>query len=250
MVQLLRLGYKAALCAALLTIYLPAHAHATESTPSVQQAFTVQSGQHEEDRKQSSPYLPTTAVIIDAGHGGIDSGAFYGDIYEKDINLEVGKRLYAILQSRGIPTILNRTHDYALSDDNRWHRTSSRHLRDLSQRMGLAREIDHVIFISLHVNAVGNPNAHGPLVLHQQGGESALLARVIQTQLNGVYHTSKQPIAVNSFYVLKYVKSPAVLVELGFISNAEDRTRLTTPYEQKIIAEAIANGISHYFWIN
>lgn len=203
-----------------------------------------------EDNEDILSYFPTTAVIIDVGHGGIDSGAVHGNIYEKDINLEVGKRLYALLQSRGIPAVLNRSHDYALSDDNRWHRTSSRHLRDLSQRMGLTREIEHVIFISLHVNAGNNPRAHGPLVLHQQHGESYLLASSIQSEMNALFQTAKRPVAVNSFYVLKHVKSPAVLIELGFISNERDRARLTSSQEQTNIAASIANGISHYFWVN
>lgn len=214
-----------------------------------------QYGYQQPERQQAPPehieqLLPATAVIIDAGHGGIDGGAFYGTIYEKDINLAVAKKLYAILQSRGIPTILNRTHDYALSDDNRWHRTSSRHLKDLSQRMGLTREIKHLIFVSLHVNSVPNTSARGPLVLHQPNGESALLAYHVQEQLNDLYAVNKRPIAVKSFYVLKYVKSPAVLVELGFISNANDRARLTSPSGQTELAETIAGGILHYFWVN
>lgn len=206
-----------------------------------------------EEQAPSNPIkqlLPATAVIIDAGHGGIDGGAAHGTVYEKDINLEVGKKLYAILQSRGVPTILNRTHDYALSEDNRWHRTSSRHLKDLSQRMGLTREIKHVIFVSLHVNSVPNKSAHGPLVLHQPNGESALLAAHIQQELNDLFTTGKRPIAVKTFYVLKHVKSPAVLVELGFISNEHDRARLTSNSEQKKIAGSIADGILHYFWLN
>lgn len=216
----------------------------------LKQYANQQPGRQQAPPKHIEQLLPATAVIIDAGHGGIDGGASYGTIYEKDINLAVAKKLYAVLQSRGIPTILNRTHDYALSDDNRWHRTSSRHLKDLSQRMGLTREIKHLIFVSLHVNSVPNKSAHGPLVLHQPNGESALLAYHIQEQMNALYAANKRPIAVKSFYVLKYVKSPAVLVELGFISNANDRARLTSPSGQADIAETLAGGILHYFWVN
>lgn len=194
--------------------------------------------------------LPSTVVIIDVGHGGIDGGASYGDILEKDINLMVAKKLYAILQSKDIPTVLNRTGDYALSDENRWHKVSSRHLKDLSQRMGLTREIDHIVFVSLHVNAGRNTSAHGPLVLHQHTGESALLAVSVQNQLNSLFHTEKKVVPVKSFYLLKYIKSPSILVELGFISNSEDRSKLTNNAEQTKIAVAISNGILQYFWIN
>lgn len=196
-------------------------------------------------------FLPSTAVIIDAGHGGVDGGASYGDIMEKDINLAVAKKLYAVLMSRGIPAVLNRTNDYALSEENDWHRTSSRHLKDLSQRMGLTREIEHVVFVSIHVNAVSSARAHGPLVLYQRSvGESALLATNVQDHMNALYGTSKKVVAVKSFYLLKYVKSPAVLIELGFISNEHDRHRLTNQQEQTKIAISIADGISQYIWIN
>lgn len=204
----------------------------------------------EEDELITEMILPTTVVIIDAGHGGIDGGASHETIYEKDINLAVAKKLYAILQSKGIPTILNRTGDYALSDENSWHRTSSRHLKDLSQRMGLTREVEHVLFVSLHVNAGRNSRANGPLVLHQLTGESALLASYIQEPMNDLFGTRKQVIPVKTFYLLKYIKTPAVLVELGFISNRSDRQRLTNNTEQTKIAIAIANGILHYLWIN
>ncbi|HIW31642.1 MAG TPA: N-acetylmuramoyl-L-alanine amidase [Candidatus Paenibacillus intestinavium] len=211
--------------------------------------ITIQAS-NTEDEISTDIMFPSTAVIIDVGHGGIDGGASYENILEKDINLAVAKKLYAILQSNGIPTILNRTDDYALSEDNQWLKTSSRHLKDLSQRMGLTREIEHVVFISLHVNAGANARAHGPLVLHQHTGESALLATNIQASMNNLFDTSKNVVPVKTFYLLKHVKSPAVLVELGFISNATDRERLITRNEQTKIASAIANGVLHYLWIN
>jgi len=236
----------------LLTIFVPLTIKTDTPTVYVyaQDNIEKQLGDDIKAEAPITPFFPVTAVIIDAGHGGIDGGAAFGNIYEKDINLDVGKRLYALLQSRGIPAILNRTHDYALSDDNRWHRTSSRHLRDLSQRMGLTREIEHVIFVSLHVNAGKNSRAHGPIVLHQHQGESYLLATSIQSEMNALFKTAKRPVEVDKIYVLKYVKSPAVLIELGFITNENDRARLTTPHEQTKIANSIADGISQYFWVN
>jgi len=63
--------------------------------------------------------FPEPVILIDAGHGGIDGGTSYKQFLEKDINLEIGRRLYVVLRSHGYRAILNRTGDYALSDDNR-----------------------------------------------------------------------------------------------------------------------------------
>lgn len=193
--------------------------------------------------------LPSTTVIIDVGHGGIDGGASYGDLLEKDINLAIAGKLYLLLRSQGIPAIMNRTGDYALSDDNRWHRTSSRHRRDLSQRKGLADQIGSELLVSLHVNSARNRMKRGPLVLHQSTGESALLAFCLQDTLNRQQHTHALPREGKPFYLLRQVEQPSVIVEMGFISNEEDRTMLTDPRKQLEIAQAIASGIWQYKWV-
>lgn len=195
-------------------------------------------------------HLPQTLVIIDAGHGGIDGGAADNGVYEKDINLKVAQKLYLLLQSDNITAVLNRTGDYALSDENRWLNVKSRHIRDLSQRSGLTKQLNHAIFVSIHCNASPSKKAHGPLVIHQKKGESYLLATLLQNRLNEVFNTKKRPVGASSFYLLKYVNKPAVIVELGFISNANDRQLLSNQLKQTEIAQALSSAISHYFIIN
>lgn len=191
--------------------------------------------------------FPQPVILIDAGHGGIDGGTSYGDILEKNINLEIGRRLYVILRSHGYETILNRTGDYALSDDNRWLRSRSRHIRDLAQRKQLSKELPSEIVVSLHVNWGKNKSKRGPIILHQTEGRSAFLAASIQNSLNNLYGTSSLPQVGKPFYLLNYVDSPAVIVETGFISNAEDRAMLNSKRGQQKIAEAIYGGIVQYF---
>ncbi|EFM09982.1 cell wall hydrolase/autolysin [Paenibacillus curdlanolyticus YK9] len=190
--------------------------------------------------------LPTAAILIDAGHGGIDGGTVFGDTLEKDINLAVAQKLYLLLRSQGINAILNRTGDYALSDDNRWHQTSSRHRRDLSQRKQLTAEIETALFVSLHVNWAKNNGKRGPLVLHQDNGKSALLASCIQDALNQLQHTRALPVIGKPYYLLKTVKQPAVIVEMGFLSHTGDRAMLTNKVSQTKLASAIANGLRQY----
>ncbi|CAM4198767.1 N-acetylmuramoyl-L-alanine amidase [Paenibacillus alkaliterrae] len=193
--------------------------------------------------------LPSTVVIIDVGHGGIDGGASAADILEKDINLAVARKLYLLLRSQGIPAVMNRTGDYALSEDNRWHITRSRHRKDLSQRRQLTEEIESELLVSLHVNWSKKGSRRGPLVLHQKRGESALLAFCIQDALNRQQNTAFLPREGKPYFLLKQVKQPAVIIEMGYISSDNDRSMLTDPRRQQDVAAAIASGIRQYRWV-
>lgn len=193
--------------------------------------------------------LPEADLLIDVGHGGIDGGAHYGDMLEKDINMEVARRLYLILKSYGIHAVMNRTGDYALSDDNRWHISRSRHRKDLSQRMKLSEEIQVKLLVSIHVNWSGSAQAHGPLVLHQQDGRSVLLAGFIQDALNRQQQLSRQPRHGKPYYLLRRVQLPAVIVETGFLSSPKDREMYKNPRELTRIALAIAAGLRQYMLV-
>lgn len=193
-----------------------------------------------------NPIITNVDVLIDVGHGGIDSGTLYGEIYEKDINLEMARLTYELLRQKGKVVLMNRMEDYALSGENRWFRTRSRHLKDLAQRSHLANEIRPKSVVSLHVNWAAKSGKRGPVVLHQKSEASKLLATSLQTSLNQLYGTSGDVVYGKPFYLLKHIQVPTVIVEMGFISNAQDRAQMTEPKKQQKLAEAIANGIIHY----
>jgi N-acetylmuramoyl-L-alanine amidase len=190
--------------------------------------------------------LPSADVLIDAGHGGIDGGTHWNGILEKDINLAISRKLYLLLRAKGLKVILNRTGDYALSDDNRWHLSRSRHRRDLSQRRGLTDEIGASLFVSIHVNWSPKGNKRGPLVIHQAEGRSVVLARFIQDSLNRQQGRFRLPQVADKFYLLNRVQAPSVIVETAFLSDPQDRAMLTSIPGQNRIAAAIANGIIAY----
>jgi N-acetylmuramoyl-L-alanine amidase len=197
--------------------------------------------------KPAHQAFPRPVILIDAGHGGIDGGTSHGEVLEKDINLEIAQRLYLLLRSEGYHAVLNRNGDYALSDENRWHGSRSRHMRDLAQREQMSEEVKTSIVVSLHVNWSKNHSRKGPIVLHQDEGRSALLAACIQESLNQVYQTDWKPVIGKPFYLLNHTEVPAVIVETGFISNAEDRSFLTSPQGQKRVAQAVKAAIVRYF---
>lgn len=213
-------------------------------------AATLEGGVQNENDKLLQHVFTEPVVLIDAGHGGVDGGTSYGDLLEKDLNLAIGRRLYLILRSHGYRAVLNRTGDYALSDDNRWFGSRSRHLRDLAQRKELSRQIPATIVVSLHVNWAGTESKRGPVVLFQNNGESALLATSIQDALVELYRMpSIRPELGKPFYLLKHIHCPAVIVETGYISNAKDRKMLTSLRGQQSISEAIYAGIVKYFMV-
>jgi N-acetylmuramoyl-L-alanine amidase len=185
-------------------------------------------------------------IVIDVGHGGIDGGTSHQDLLEKNINLEIGTRLYLILQKLGIPSVLNRNGDYALSEENHWLNNKSRHRKDLAQRRQLTEEIPTELLVSLHVNWNKNRARRGPVVLYKEEGRSILLASLIQNALNKLYGTSREIQSGKPFYLLRRVNQPAVIVETGFISNAEDRQMLCDPDKQTEIARSIAGALQNY----
>ncbi|WP_229106300.1 N-acetylmuramoyl-L-alanine amidase [Paenibacillus sp. 1001270B_150601_E10] len=185
-------------------------------------------------------------VLIDAGHGGIDGGTVHGNLKEKDINLAIAQKLYLLLKAKGVPVILNRTGDYALSDDNRWSATRSRHNRDLAQRRQLSEEVPISMFVSIHVNWGKNASKRGPMVLHQEEGRSQALAFLIQQELETLAPSPVLPETGSKYYLLRRVKQPAVIVETGFISNAKDRKLLTSRLGQSLIAQRLCDAIIHY----
>lgn len=190
-----------------------------------------------------NPILTDVDVLIDVGHGGVDSGTLYGELYEKDINLEMAKLTYSVLRDKGYHVLMNRVDDYALSGENRWFRTRSRHLKDLAQRSHMANDIRPKSVISLHVNWAARTGKRGPMVLHQKSAESKRLAAALQGSLNQLYGTSEAPVYGKTFYLLKNIQVPAVIVEMGFISNPLDREQMTKPQKQKQLAESIAQGV-------
>nr|WP_243734911.1 N-acetylmuramoyl-L-alanine amidase [Paenibacillus turpanensis] len=192
--------------------------------------------------------LPECDVLIDAGHGGVDGGTSHGSLLEKHINLEISKYLYEELTRRKMKAALNRTSDYALSDDNHWLGSRSRHLRDLAQRKGLADLLKPKMFVSIHTNWAAGPRDSGPYVLYNKKSEDGRsLAVSIQQNLNKLYGTeARSPVRGRTYYILNRVEQPSVIVEAGFISNPRDRSWLNSKHKQKQIAASIADGIEQF----
>lgn len=186
-------------------------------------------------------------ILIDAGHGGIDSGANRPGILEKDINLAVAIQLKEILNQQGAKVILTREADTELSGQCDNERVHGRYRRDLAARIEMVQESDADLFISLHANANPNPNRYGAEAFYfHQSESSKALASAIQTELLLITAAASKS-APGNYYVLRCNKVPATLIELGYITNPAERQLLEAPDHQHKIAEAIAKGIARYY---
>lgn len=215
---------------------------------------------------QANPFRgEVSLVIIDAGHGGKDPGALGGDVREKDIVLAVAKELEN--QLRGyVDVILTRDDDTFLELQERSDTANSQSF-DLS---------GYPIFISLHVNAAENPSASGfEIFIKQKVRKLTLLSPATSASLISKYssYTNSQVNdyinTVNSYlaakleasisksfplmkdrgvkegdlWILNQTFMPACLIELGFITNDDEREKLTDPAWQKKMATAIAAAV-------
>lgn len=226
------------LCSSVFAPYVDATAQPSEKSTELNKITEGRSSTYSSYHAFAKP-----VILIDVGHGGVDGGTSHKGLLEKDINLAIGQKLYLILRSQGYPAVLNRDKDYALSDDNRWLHSKSRHLKDLAQRKSLTEQLPTSLVVSLHVNWAKRTEKRGPIVLYQDEGSSYLLAERIQHSLNRLFCMNKETVYGKPFYLLNKIPHPAVIVENGFISNEQDRAMLSADRGQKNIAEAIAEGI-------
>jgi N-acetylmuramoyl-L-alanine amidase len=231
-------------------------------------------------RAQLQPALATGApvVVVDPGHGGHDPGTRSADgLLEKDLALQIGRRLADALAQRGIRPVMTRERDEYLT---------------LAQRTAIANRSGAELFVSIHLNWSPNPRTAGVEVyylnnttdratirlarmenaagdaaaardsnlnyilsdLRQQykATESALLAEVMEEQtvdaLRAAFGDRLAALGAKRgpFYVLVGPKIPAVLVECGFLSNPAQAHRLANPQYQQVLANALAASVVHY----
>ncbi|MDA7935718.1 N-acetylmuramoyl-L-alanine amidase [Akkermansiaceae bacterium] len=170
-------------------------------------------------------------IVMDAGHGGKDKGAYWHGVRESDLNLRVASRVEASLKARGYGVSMTRRSDVFLS---------------LSKRVSIANRYRNAIFVSIHFNATPNTRVHGAETFYAGGKKGYYLASAIQKELVSRLKVTNRGARVARFTVLTQTRCPAVLVECGFISNARERARCTTSTYQSQAAQAIVAGIERY----
>ncbi len=171
----------------------------------------------------------TLLIVLDAGHGGVDQGTCAGDVLEKDINLSVVKKLAEKLEKRGAAVILTRDEDVKI---------------DLEDRAKLANKEKADIFVSIHCNYYEkDAGIRGLECYYREGSaDSEELAERILEEFRKEA-VENRGIKSANYRVLRKTDMPAVLVELGYMSNSEECGKLGEEDYQNFLAEKIAAGI-------
>lgn len=183
-------------------------------------------------------------IYLDAGHGGKDPGAYYKDVYEEDINLSITLKVKEKLEKLGAVIYLTRNDDYDLSNPG----ASLRKRSDLGNRAKMINESDADIYLSIHLNASINSSWKGAQVFYDDiNKKNESIAKLFQEEFNKNLNSSREIKEISTLYMYKNITKPGVLLEVGFISNANDRYKLKKEDYQDRIANVIANALIKYF---
>jgi len=168
-------------------------------------------------------------VVIDAGHGGHDRGGMPGQrVPEKGYTLDVANRLEAALKRAGFRTVMTRRSDVFIS---------------LGQRCAIANQYGNAIFVSIHFNGARNYDAYGVETYYSSGSRSASLASAIHRAVLSATGTMDRRVRSRGFFVLRRTSVPAVLCELGFLTNRDEARKIASSSYRQKLADAIVRGI-------
>lgn len=183
-------------------------------------------------------------IYLDPGHGGSDPGAVYGNIYEANLNLEIALKTQKELEKQGAIVYLTRYGDYDLSVKNAQLRKRS----DLSRRANAINKSLCDMYLSIHLNADSDTNWRGAQVFFDDVNKNNVkLAEIMQNTFKKNLNTNRKYKQVTNQYMYRRINRLGVLLEVGFISNPNERYLLQKEEYQEKIAKTITEGINNYF---
>ena len=170
-------------------------------------------------------------VIIDAGHGGEDGGTSgENGVLEKELNLDLAKRVNELFKAAGINTVMTRDEDRLLYDPLSDYKGRKKIL-DMQERLRIASKHDNAIFISIHMNSFPEKKYSGLQVYYSNNNtDSERISNAVQ-KTTAFYLTPANDRKIKigkDIYLLDRLHIPALLIECGFLSNPEECARLST----------------------
>jgi len=192
--------------------------------------------------KDNSLPLLTKVIYIDPGHGGRDQGTSYGNILEKDLNLEISLKLKEELTKEGAIVFLTRESDIDLSTKY----DTSKKRGDLSRRIKMIEDSKADLYISIHMNWFSDSKYGGIDILYNDINEkNKKIAQTMKQTLETDFKVRE--IKQINDYLYRNIKTPGVLIECGFLSNNNDRYLLQQEDYQTKLAKKITKSLINYF---
>ena len=187
-----------------------------------------------------------TTVIVDAGHGGKDPGKVSADgVLEKDLNLQIALKLEQHLEKEGIRVVMTRREDVMLCEED----SDNRKVQDMENRRDIIEKSGASCVISIHQNSYPEPSVSGPQVFYYENSRKGReLAEILQETLILRLQPDKTREARGnaSYYMLKKISIPTVIVECGFLTCPQEAQKLGEESYQEQIAAAVCEGVVRY----
>lgn len=203
------------------------------------------------DGERSRPVSAEAGVtfVLDAGHGGEDSGAIgVNGALEKNLNMEVTLLLGDLLKEAGYRVVYTRTEDRLLYTEEQ-NIAGQRKTYDLKNRLAVAAAEENGVLVSIHMDKFSSPSASGLQVHYAGVGDSRVLADKIQNRVRAdLQPNSRRTVkaAGEEIYLLYHSTTPAVLIECGFLSNPEECKKLCEKDYQRQLSFSIFCGMMEY----
>lgn len=188
-------------------------------------------------------------ILVDAGHGGKDSGASSKEgLAEKEVTLKIATYLQEQLEQAGAYVVMTRDEDEELSDPEA-HKLGKRKAQDLSRRVKMVSDVKADLVISIHLNSFPDSHVKGAQVFYNPlNEENKKLAEAVQAEMSrNLPNSQKVAKGKNDVYLLRESPVPTALVEVGFLSNPEEARTLASDSYQKKVSSTLYYGILEYY---
>ncbi len=196
--------------------------------------------------KASTSPKPLHTIVIDAGHGGKDGGAVgkTTGVTESFLNLEYANTLKNMCKEYGFKVVMTRSDMNGLYSESATNKKKS----EMAKREKIIKKSKADLLVSLHMNSFPSVSARGSQVFFAQGNESGqALAESVSNELNKHIKYAKKTAKVGDYYVLNCTQKPAILVECGFLSNAEEEVLLQDKEYERAFCYQLLCGILQFF---
>lgn len=195
------------------------------------------------------PAAEKPVIVLDAGHGGLDSGAVgKSGLLEKDVNLSIVLKLRDMLELSGFEVVLTRDEDISIYDAG-VDGIRNQKLSDMDNRLEIVQKYPESIFLCIHQNNYTDPQYFGAQMFYNDNNpDNRTLAQIMQNRFAALQTGNDREIKLsgNELFLLKSNPNPSLMIECGFLSNPDEEQKLATDEYRQQVAFTIWGGVLEF----